>query len=30
MRKLIVTKYLTLDGVFKEPGKWEAVVSRRN
>ncbi len=22
MRKLVVTEYLTLDGVFEEPGKW--------
>ena len=22
MRKLIVTEYLTLDGVFEEPGQW--------
>jgi hypothetical protein len=22
MRKLIVTEYLTLDGVFEEPGMW--------
>ena len=22
MRKIIVTEYLTLDGVFKEPGNW--------
>jgi hypothetical protein len=22
MRKIIVTEYLTLDGVFEEPGHW--------
>ncbi len=22
MRKLLVTEYLTLDGVFEEPGHW--------
>jgi hypothetical protein len=22
MRKLVVTEYLTLDGVFEEPGMW--------
>ncbi len=22
MRKIIVTEYLTLDGVFEEPGNW--------